>query len=131
MKKSQAKLGHALELFPSVDEFELLLELVVREALIKGHDGTLLPRRFHTYASLNASKTQVLMEIKEQLPRPKKRCGLIPISKILISIASTIMIMVTIQKSVSSSRTRSRSSFGTVGLVGSYDIDRKDRRIDR
>ena len=30
------------------------------------------PRRFHSYAPLNAPKTQVLMEIREQLPRPKR-----------------------------------------------------------
>ena len=31
-----------------------------------------LPGRFHSYAPLNTPKTHMLMEIKEQLPRPEK-----------------------------------------------------------
>ena len=63
------KLGHAHGLPPSASEVELL-DLIVKEAPTEGREVP--PRRFHNYAPLNSSKTQVLMEIREQLSRPER-----------------------------------------------------------
>ena len=70
------------------------------------------------------------MEIRDQLLRSKRmrthpsKCN--P-SKFCLYHRVTI----TIWKSASSSKMKSRSSSGAVGLVGSYDVGRKNERIDR
>ena len=74
LKKGRVKLGHVLELPPDTSVSELTPELVGKEAWTAEFRWSSSPRRFHSYAPLNAPKTQVLMEIREQLPRPKKMC---------------------------------------------------------
>ena len=74
MKKGREKLGHILELLPGTSAPSLLPEHAGREArsverrVRRGSP----PGRFCSYAPLNASKTQVLMEVRKQLPRLKR-----------------------------------------------------------
>ena len=62
------KLDCTLEPLLSADELGLPLELVNKEVRIENYDKTSF-KRFHNYAPLNATKIQVFMKIKEQLPR--------------------------------------------------------------